>query len=121
VGSAVATAGPGRGPTWTRTWFLPLIGWGGLVLLWALASSSFAPSLPSPSKTWEASKPDLPHPFEKRGELDYACRERLIGFLDEAARPAAPAVVPERAATPRAAEPAAPLSPPVLVPAARKS
>jgi len=48
----------------------------------------------------------------------YACRERLIGFLDEAA---GPTPAPERAALPRAAEPAAPLLPPGLIPAARKS
>ena len=49
---------------------LPMVGAGCLILLWAAASSSVAPSLPSPLKTWEVSKPYLLEPFEKRGELD---------------------------------------------------
>jgi nitrate/nitrite transport system permease protein len=50
--------------------FLPMVGAGCLVLLWAIASASFAESLPSPAKTWEISKPYILSPFEKRGELD---------------------------------------------------
>jgi len=61
-------ANPASG--WKRTWFLPLIGMGGLLILWMMTSSLFSPALPSPLKTWEASKPYLLHPFEKRGELD---------------------------------------------------
>jgi nitrate/nitrite transport system permease protein len=49
---------------------LPMIGAGCVILLWALASASFAESLPSPLKTWEISKPYIIAPFEKRGELD---------------------------------------------------
>jgi nitrate/nitrite transport system permease protein len=49
---------------------LPLLGGGCVVALWALASASFAESLPSPLKTWEVSKPYILEPFEKRGELD---------------------------------------------------
>lgn len=49
---------------------LPLVGAGCVVLLWALASSSFAESLPSPLETWQVSKPYILSPFEKRGELD---------------------------------------------------
>jgi nitrate/nitrite transport system permease protein len=49
---------------------LPMIGAGSVILLWALASASFAESLPSPLKTWEISKPYIMAPFEKRGELD---------------------------------------------------
>jgi nitrate/nitrite transport system permease protein len=49
---------------------LPMMGAGCLVLLWAVASASFAESLPSPAKTWEISKPYILSPFEKRGELD---------------------------------------------------
>jgi nitrate/nitrite transport system permease protein len=49
---------------------LPMVGAGCLVLLWAIASASFAPSLPSPAKTWEISKPYILSPLEKRGELD---------------------------------------------------
>src|SRR6188474_3269447 len=49
---------------------LPMVGAGCVVVLWAIASSSFATSLPSPLKTWEISKPYILEPFEKRGELD---------------------------------------------------
>jgi len=49
---------------------LPLIGAGVVVLVWSLASATFAQSLPSPWKTWEASRPYIVEPFEKRGELD---------------------------------------------------
>jgi nitrate/nitrite transport system permease protein len=41
-----------------------------VVCLWALSSVSWATNLPSPSKTWEISKPYILEPFEKRGELD---------------------------------------------------
>jgi nitrate/nitrite transport system permease protein len=49
---------------------LPLLGAGTVLLLWSIASSTFAPSLPSPLKTWEASRLYVLEPFEKRGELD---------------------------------------------------
>jgi nitrate/nitrite transport system permease protein len=49
---------------------LPLIGGVVIVLGWALVSSSVAPNLPSPLKTWQISKPYILAPFEKRGELD---------------------------------------------------
>jgi nitrate/nitrite transport system permease protein len=49
---------------------LPLIGAGAVVALWSVASATFADSLPSPSKTWEVSRPYVMEPFEKRGELD---------------------------------------------------
>jgi nitrate/nitrite transport system permease protein len=49
---------------------LPLVGAACMVMLWSVASSTFAESLPSPSKTWEVSKPYILSPFEKRGELD---------------------------------------------------
>jgi nitrate/nitrite transport system permease protein len=48
----------------------PLVGIAVVILGWALASASWAPSLPSPMKTWEISKPYILEPFEKRGELD---------------------------------------------------
>jgi nitrate/nitrite transport system permease protein len=50
--------------------FLPLLGIAAVVVAWGVASSSFAPSLPSPWKTWETSRPYIIEPFEKRGELD---------------------------------------------------
>jgi len=49
---------------------LPMVGAGCIVLLWSIASASFATSLPSPLKTWEISRPYIVEPFEKRGELD---------------------------------------------------
>ena len=49
---------------------LPLVGIGGVVLLWAITSSTVATNLPNPGKTWEVSKPYVVSPFEKRGELD---------------------------------------------------
>ena len=49
---------------------LPLIGGGIIVLLWALLSATIATTLPSPTKTWEASRLYIVEPFEKRGELD---------------------------------------------------
>src|SRR5690349_21136394 len=54
----------------SRLFFLPLLGIVGVVLAWGLASSTVAPSLPSPLKTWEVSRPYIIEPFEKRGELD---------------------------------------------------
>src|SRR6185369_10945911 len=50
--------------------FLPLLGILFVVGLWALTSSTWAPALPSPLRTWEVSKPYILSPFEKRGELD---------------------------------------------------
>src|SRR6185503_8438330 len=50
--------------------FLPLIGIGALVALWAITSATLSPNLPSPLKTWQTSKPYVLDPFEKRGELD---------------------------------------------------
>src|SRR6187549_4102662 len=49
---------------------LPLVGAAGLIGLWAIASTFWVPSLPSPLKTWEVSRPYVVEPFAKRGELD---------------------------------------------------
>jgi nitrate/nitrite transport system permease protein len=49
---------------------LPLLGIGVIFILWALTSSTLSKNLPSPLKTWEASRPYIVAPFEKRGELD---------------------------------------------------
>jgi nitrate/nitrite transport system permease protein len=49
---------------------LPLAGAIGFILFWALASATIAPTLPSPTKTWEVSRPYIVEPFAKRGELD---------------------------------------------------
>ncbi len=49
---------------------LPMLGAVAVVGLWTLWSSMPGASLPSPLKTWEASKLYVLEPFEKRGELD---------------------------------------------------
>jgi nitrate/nitrite transport system permease protein len=49
---------------------LPLLGALGFVLFWAAASATVAPTLPSPMKTWDVSRPYIMDPFAKRGELD---------------------------------------------------
>jgi len=49
---------------------LPLLGGVGFVLFWALASATVAPTLPSPMRTWDVSRPYIVEPFAKRGELD---------------------------------------------------
>lgn len=50
--------------------FLPFLGATCVVVLWAILSSQPGSTLPSPWKTWEASKLYIVKPFEKRGELD---------------------------------------------------
>jgi len=49
---------------------LPMIGIGGLILLWAASSVTWSKNLPSPVKTWEISRDYVIQPFAKRGELD---------------------------------------------------
>jgi nitrate/nitrite transport system permease protein len=49
---------------------MPMLGILGVIALWSLASATFAPTLPSPIKTWEASRLYVLSPFAKRGELD---------------------------------------------------
>jgi len=49
---------------------LPLIGLAVVVGLWALCSATISKELPSPTKTWHASKPYVLEPFAKRGEMD---------------------------------------------------
>jgi nitrate/nitrite transport system permease protein len=49
---------------------LPLAGIAAIVGLWALVSRYGGTDLPSPLKTWEASRPYIVEPFAKRGELD---------------------------------------------------
>jgi nitrate/nitrite transport system permease protein len=50
---------------------LPLVGVVCVLLAWeGVAASGLAKDLPSPSKTWEASKLYVLKPFEKRGEMD---------------------------------------------------
>jgi nitrate/nitrite transport system permease protein len=70
---------------------LPLIGIGAVMLVWTIISGSsvttstvddfgdpvtvtkragISPDLPSPAETWDASKPYVVKPMEKRGELD---------------------------------------------------
>jgi nitrate/nitrite transport system permease protein len=54
----------------TAAVLLPLAGFALLLGLWAVVSSTWAHNLPSPAKTWLASKPYVAEPFAKRGELD---------------------------------------------------
>jgi nitrate/nitrite transport system permease protein len=49
---------------------LPLIGFAGALLLWAVLSQTLAKDLPSPLKTWTDSRDYILKPFEKRGEMD---------------------------------------------------
>jgi nitrate/nitrite transport system permease protein len=49
---------------------LPVLGILVVVLLWAFISSTISKELPSPQKTWTASKIYVEKPFEKRGEMD---------------------------------------------------
>src|SRR5438309_796912 len=49
---------------------LPLTGVALVVLLWHLSSKTWAKELPSPARTWAASKDYILKPFEKRGEMD---------------------------------------------------
>src|SRR6266404_4979204 len=49
---------------------LPLLGVACVLLLWTVSSSTWAKELPSPLKTWQASKIYILDPFAKRGEMD---------------------------------------------------
>ena len=49
---------------------LPLVGFAAVLLLWSFSSSTWASNLPSPAKTWEASRDYVMQPFAKRGEMD---------------------------------------------------
>jgi nitrate/nitrite transport system permease protein len=49
---------------------LPIIGLTIMTGIWALCSATWAKELPSPAKTWDASKDYVLKPFEKRGEMD---------------------------------------------------
>jgi nitrate/nitrite transport system permease protein len=52
------------------SFLLPMVGLALIVLLWSITSASWSKNLPSPSKTWETSKPYVLEPLAKRGELD---------------------------------------------------
>ena len=49
---------------------LPVAGIAGVLVLWALASAFVVESLPSPARTWAASRDYILDPFAKRGEMD---------------------------------------------------
>jgi len=49
---------------------LPALGILAVLLAWTVTSRTWSTSLPSPAKTWEASKPYVAEPFAKRGEMD---------------------------------------------------
>ena len=49
---------------------LPLIGVAAVLILWQISCATWAKDLPTPTKTWETSKPYVMQPFAKRGEMD---------------------------------------------------
>jgi len=49
---------------------LPFVGIAVVVLLWQISSVTWAKELPSPAKTWAASREYVLQPFAKRGEMD---------------------------------------------------
>ena len=49
---------------------LPVLGILSVLLAWSVSSRTWSQSLPSPAKTWEASRPYVAEPFAKRGEMD---------------------------------------------------
>ncbi|NBR84389.1 MAG: nitrate ABC transporter, permease protein [Verrucomicrobia bacterium] len=49
---------------------LPLLGIAVVLLAWQISCKTWAKELPSPAKTWDASKDYVLKPFEKRGEMD---------------------------------------------------
>jgi nitrate/nitrite transport system permease protein len=49
---------------------LPILGFGCVLLFWTILSLTIAKNLPSPAKTWDASKLYILEPFAKRGEMD---------------------------------------------------
>ena len=53
-----------------NSFFLPLLGFVLVLLLWQVSSKTWAPSLPTPARTWELSKPYIIEPLAKRGEMD---------------------------------------------------
>jgi nitrate/nitrite transport system permease protein len=54
----------------TGSALLPLVGIAAVLVLWEVVSRFGGTDLPSPARTWEASKPYIVEPFAKRGELD---------------------------------------------------
>jgi nitrate/nitrite transport system permease protein len=49
---------------------LPICGFLLMLVVWQVSSKTWAPNLPTPAKTWEASKTYVLEPFAKRGEMD---------------------------------------------------
>jgi nitrate/nitrite transport system permease protein len=49
---------------------LPFVGFAVMLALWAIVAATWAHNLPSPARTWQASRPYIVEPFAKRGELD---------------------------------------------------
>src|SRR5688572_11444280 len=49
---------------------LPILGLTVMVGIWSICSATWAKELPSPVKTWDASRDYILKPFEKRGEMD---------------------------------------------------
>src|SRR5688500_1253274 len=57
-------------PSRLSNFILPVFGFVALLAVWAFSSATWSQSLPSPSKTWEASRTYVVEPLAKRGELD---------------------------------------------------
>jgi nitrate/nitrite transport system permease protein len=49
---------------------LPLVGMACILIAWSVSSATWANNLPSPTKTWDASRDYVLQPFAKRGEMD---------------------------------------------------
>jgi nitrate/nitrite transport system permease protein len=49
---------------------LPGLGFAVILVLWTISSATWASNLPSPLKTWQASRDYVLQPFAKRGEMD---------------------------------------------------
>ncbi len=49
---------------------LPLLGFACVLGIWTICSATWAKELPSPWRTWEASRDYVLQPFAKRGEMD---------------------------------------------------
>src|SRR3954453_18207980 len=49
---------------------LPFLGFAVMLALWAIVAATWAHNLPSPARTWQASRAYIVEPFAKRGELD---------------------------------------------------
>src|SRR5688572_16923571 len=66
----MSTSMKNAGKWFTDSLLLPLLGAAAVVLIWSIASATFAKDLPSPAQAWEESRLYITEPFAYRGELD---------------------------------------------------